>query len=254
MSNQEWAVVTGASGGLGKGFAERLARDGLNVVLASRGTAVMEATAAELRAGYGVAVDVVGCDLSTVEGRDTLVAATAERQVGVLINNAGFGTVGPFVDADPARIAEEISLNCAAVALLARAYAPAMVSRGRGAIVNVASTAAFQPLPSMAVYAATKAFVLSLSQALWDELRPAGVSVLGLCPGATDTAFFSAAGDDAILTRRRTIEQVIDTCFDALKKGKPYVIDGALNAAMAITAKVSPVRVAIPVSKRVLHT
>ncbi len=214
----------------------------------------MATTADELRSRYGVEVAVVGCDLATASGRDDLLAATADLSVGMLVNNAGFGTVGDFVSADPARMAEEISLNCAAVALLARAYAPAMVERRRGAIVNVASTAAFQPLPSMAVYAATKAFVLSLSQAMWDELRPYGVAVLGLCPGATETAFFSAAGDDAILSRRRKPEQVIDTCFDALRKGKPSVIDGALNAALAMTAKVSPVRVALPVSKQVLHT
>ncbi len=252
MSNREWAVVTGASGGLGVGFATRLARDGLNVVLAARSIAPMEETASTLRSRFRVEVDVVGCDLSTADGRSTLISATHDREVGMLVNNAGFGTVGDFVAADPARMEEEIALNCAAVALLARAYAPAMVERRRGAIINVASTAAFQPLPSMAVYAATKAFVLSLSQALWDELRPYGVAVLGLCPGATETGFFAAAGDDSILSRRRTTDQVIDTCFDALRKGKPYVIDGPLNAAMAMTAKVSPVRVAIPVSKKVM--
>ena len=254
MSDREWAVVTGASGGLGKAFAARLAHDGLNVVLAARNTAAMQRTAAVLASLHAVEVEVVGCDLTTAEGRTTLVAATADREVGMLVNNAGFGTVGDFVTADPDRMAEEIALNCGAVALLARAYAPAMGARGRGAIVNVASTAAFQPLPSMAVYAATKAFVLSLSQALWHELRPSGVSVLGLCPGATDTHFFHAAGDNGVLTRRRTPEQVVDTCFDALRKGKPSVIDGALNAALAMTAKVAPVTIALPVSKRVLHT
>ncbi len=254
MSGREWAVITGASGGLGKAFAERMARDGLDLVLAARSGSVMEATADGLRRSYGAEVVVVPCDLATTEGRAALVDATAGLDVGVLVNNAGFGTVGEFAVADPERMTEEISLNCLAVAMLARAYAPAMVERGRGAIINVASTAAFQPLPSMAVYAATKAFVLSLSQALWDELRPHGVSVLGLCPGATETAFFAAAGDDGLLTRRRTPEQVIDTCFDALRQGKPSVIDGPLNAVMAMTAKVAPVRVAMPVSKRVLHT
>ena len=238
MSDREWAVVTGASGGLGKAFAARLAHDGLNVVLAARNTAAMQRTAAVLASLHAVEVEVVGCDLTTAEGRTTLVAATADREVGMLVNNAGFGTVGDFVTADPDRMAEEIALNCGAVALLAR----------------VPSTAAFQPLPSMAVYAATKAFVLSLSQALWHELRPSGVSVLGLCPGATDTHFFHAAGDNGVLTRRRTPEQVVDTCFDALRKGKPSVIDGALNAALAMTAKVAPVTIALPVSKRVLHT
>lgn len=254
MSEREWAVVTGASGGIGAAFVERLAKDGLNVVLAARSTAAMERLAVGIRSRHGVQAEVVGCDLATTAGRSALLAATAEREVGVLINNAGFGTVGDFVTTDPERMAREISLNCAAVALLSRAYAPAMAERRRGAIVNVSSTTAYQPIPSMAVYAATKAFVLSMTQAMWHELRPYGVAVLALCPGATETEFFAAAGDDGVLSIRRQPEHVVDTCFEALRKGKPAVIDGPMYRALAMAAKVAPARVAIPVAKRMLRT
>ena len=128
-----------------------------------------------------------------------------------------------------------------------------MIRRGRGAIINVASTAAFQPLPTMGVYAATKSYVLSLSQALWDELRPYGVTVLALCPGATETNFFVNAGDESILTHRRSVDQVSDTCFEALAKGQPYVIDGLGNAALAQVARLAPARIGLPISRRVLR-
>ncbi len=254
MTGREWAVVTGASGGLGEAFCERLARDGLHVVLAARSTGPMEQTAERLRTRYGVEALVVGCDLGTGEGRRTLLDATADLEVGVLVNNAGFGIVGDFAGTDPGRLEQMVTLNCVAVAALARAYAPAMVARRRGAIVNVASTAAFQPLPGMAAYAASKSFVLSLSQAMWDELRPHGVAVLGLCPGATATGFFEVAGDDAVLSRRRTPDQVVDTCFVALRQGRPSVVDGALNKGLAASARLAPVRVALAAAKRVLRT
>ena len=249
----DWAVVTGASSGIGRGFAERLAGDGLSLVLVARSVDTLRDIADDLRSRHHVPVEVLACDLTDAASRDRLLDRLAERQVEVLVNNAGFATVGDFVDADPARITAEINLNVVALTLLARAFAPGMIRRGRGAIINVASTAAFQPLPTMGVYAATKSYVLSLSQALWDELRPYGVTVLALCPGATETNFFVNAGDESILTHRRSVDQVIDTCFEALAKGQPYVIDGLGNAALAQVARLAPARIGLPISRRVLR-
>ena len=249
----DWAVVTGASSGIGRGFAERLAGDGLSLVLVARSVDTLRDIADDLRSRHHVPVEVLACDLTDAAARDQLLDSLAVRQVEVLVNNAGFATGGDFVDADPARITAEINLNVVALTLLARAFAPGMIRRGRGAIINVASTAAFQPLPTMGVYAATKSYVLSLSQALWDELRPYGVTVLALCPGATETNFFVNAGDESILTHRRSVDQVIDTCFEALAKGQPYVIDGLGNAALAQVARLAPARIGLPISRRVLR-
>ena len=249
----DWAVVTGASSGIGRGFAGRRPGDGLGLVLVARSVDTLHDIADDLRSRHHVPVEVLACDLTDAAARDQLLDSLAERQVEVLVNNAGFATVGDFVDADPARITAEINLNVVALTLLARAFAPGMIRRGRGAIINVASTAAFQPLPTMGVYAATKSYVLSLSQALWDELRPYGVTVLALCPGATETNFFVNAGDESILTHRRSVDQVIDTCFEALAKGQPYVIDGLGNAALAQVARLAPARIGLPISRRVLR-
>ncbi len=245
----EWAVVTGASGGIGRGFAERLARDGMNVLLVARSARQLEELADELRTSHGVQVEVDVCDLADAADRGRLVASLADRPVGILVNNAGFNTVGDFVDADPARMADEITLNCLAVTELARAVAPGMKQRGRGAIVNLASTASFQPLPTMAVYAATKAYVRSWSEALWHELRPYGVTVQALCPGSTATRFWIEAGDDHVLTRRRTVEQVVDTSIRALKTGEPVVVDGLSNAVLARLAAFTPLRLKLPLAR-----
>lgn len=245
-----WAVVTGASGGLGRGFATKLAADGMPLVLVARSAGALHDLAEELRDRYGVEVEVLVADLADPAGRDGVVADLAARDVELLVNNAGFGTVGAFADADPARMAEEIGLNCVALSLLARTVVSGMVARGSGAIVNVASTGAFQPIPGMGVYAATKAYVLNLSLAMWDELRPSGVSVIALCPGPTATNFFAAAGNDALFTSRRTVAQVVQTCFDALAKGSPVAIDGALNTVMARSAKLAPTRIALTLARK----
>ncbi len=249
MTTTGWAVVTGASSGLGRGFATKLASDGMPVVIVARSAGVLHDLADELRETYGVEAEVIVADLSDATAREALVADLADRDVEILVNNAGFGTLGDFVTADPDRMTEEITLNCLALTQLSRAVAPGMVARGGGAIVNVASTASFQPIPGFGVYAATKAYVLRLSLAMWHELRPSGVSVLALCPGPTDTNFFAAAGNDSTMTKRRSVSQVVQTCFDALAKGSPVAVDGAMNAVMARAAAVSPVRLALLLAK-----
>lgn len=244
-----WAMVTGASSGLGRAFATKLAADGMSLVLVARSSGLLHDLSDELRETYGVETHVIVADLADADSRAAVVAELETRDIEVLINNAGFATSGDFADENPARIAELISLNCLALTMLSRAAVPGMIARGRGAIVNVASTAAFQPIPTMGTYAASKAFVLRLSMAMWHELRPSGVTVLALCPGATETNFWKVAGNPDGFRRRRTIEHVVATCFDALAKGSPVAIDGRLNAVLARSAAFVPERITLAVAR-----
>ena len=179
-----WAVVTGASSGLGRGLAARLADRGMSLVLTGRNEARLDEVAHQIRrAAPGVKVETVAADLSTRSGVSALLDHVGDRPIEVLVNNAGFGSYGPFAEADPDREADEVAVDVSAVVALARAFLPGMLARGSGGILNVASTIAFQPAPYQAVYGASKAFVLSFSQALWAEARAAGVAVTALCPG-----------------------------------------------------------------------
>ncbi|MGO4958017.1 SDR family NAD(P)-dependent oxidoreductase [Luteococcus sp. Sow4_B9] len=249
------ALVTGASGGLGQAFCEHLAERGHDVVLVSRRVEELERIAAQLRERYAVDALVLQADLSEESVRNDLAADLERRgvQVDVLVNNAGFGTIGDLATADVDRLNDEISLNCGAVAHLSRLFLPGMLERGKGSIINVASTAAFQPIPTMAVYAATKAFVLSFTHALWQETRDTPVRVTAICPGPTDTAFFDTAGDDKVLSRRRTPAQVVASTFKALDRRAPSVTDGLFNALQGQLAKVAPVQVAVPMARRAVR-
>ncbi len=246
-----WALVSGASGGLGKAFAQRLAEDGNDLVLVARDESAMRQLAEELEGEHHRRVVVIPTDLSSQHEREQLLSELDHLQIApeVLINNAGFGSLGDVVSLDADRLNDEIAVNCQAVVHLTRSLLPAMLDAHRGTVVNVASMAAFQPIPTMAIYAATKAFVLRFSQALWHELRGTGVSVLALCPGPTETPFFANAGNHNVLTRRRTPEQVVDSCFEALAAGRHTVADGRLNAVQAIAAKLAPIRLALPLAK-----
>jgi short-subunit dehydrogenase len=189
-----------------------------------------------------VRVESIVADL---EDRAALERAGDEAQallgrVDLLINNAGFGAHGPFETIDPQRNLGQVRLNVEALVALTNRFAPAMLERGTGGIINVASTAAFQPVPYMAVYGATKAFVLSFSEALAEEFRGRGVRVLALCPGATRTNFFSVAGEGAQVGRFRTSAQVVQTALRAYDRGAAYVIDGAANRVMAFSPRLAP--------------
>ncbi len=247
------ALITGASTGIGAVFARELAAKGANVILVARSQDKLEALAGELRAKCGGDIHVMPSDLSQPGAIETLVAKTvsAGLTVDVLINNAGFGTHGDVSAADPARLVEEVQLNCVAVVELTARLLPSMASRRSGVIINVASTAAFQPLAHMAVYGATKAFVLSFTEALWAEVKPSGVHVLALCPGATETPFFDVVGtDDASIGKRRTPEQVVQTAFAALDRGRASVVDGGFNALLARSTRLMPRRALIAVAER----
>jgi short-subunit dehydrogenase len=237
------ALITGASSGIGEAFARALAARGDDVVLVARSAGRLEALAADLSAKHGVRAHVLPADLADPGAVAALVAELSARglTVATLINNAGFGTHGEFASLDGARERDEVLVNVLAPVMLAHALLPAMIARKSGAIVNVGSTASFQPVPYMAVYGATKAFVLSFSEALAEEVRVHGVRVVALCPGQTDTAFFAGI-DDARVGRARTTEQVVDTALRALKRGRVVAVDGFANYVLANANRLAPRR------------
>lgn len=239
------ALITGASSGLGAEFARRLAARGSDLVLVARRGELLDQQAAELRARHGVTVTPIAMDLARpgvgAELRERLIARSIT--VSTLINNAGFATYNAFVDEDPARIAAEIQLDVATLVDLTRAFLPEMIEDGAGALVNVASTAAYQPLPGMAVYGASKAFVLSFTEAIAVETKRSGVSVLALSPGATRTEFFDVVGTEAAAVGGfQTPEQVVTTALKALDKRRTpaSVISGRANRISATLAAHAP--------------
>jgi short-subunit dehydrogenase len=240
------ALITGASSGIGSEVARALARRGHGVTLVARREDRLRALADELAAG-GVRTETVACDLSSIAGRDELASAISERglEVGVLVNNAGFGSAGRFIRLERERELRMVALNCEAVVDLSSRYAPAMAARGRGGILNVASTAAFQPLPGQSTYAASKAFVLSFSEALHQELAGAGVSVSVLCPGPVRTEFADVAGMEGIESATPGFlwaapDTVAEAGVRGLESGERVVIPGAVNAVGAVLGRHSP--------------
>jgi hypothetical protein len=238
------ALVTGASSGIGEQFALQLAARGMNLALAARSEDRMRALAARLRSQHpGIEVDVIAADLAVPEGAAALAdrLATDGTRVDLLVNNAGFGSHNLFVDEDPDNLARQIQLNCSSLVTLTSRLLPAMLERGRGGVLNVASTAGFQPIPTMAVYAATKAFVLSFTESLWAETRKTGVRVVALCPGPTETAFFDVTGKDFMTSGRQSAEEVAATGVKAFFEGRgPTVIPGTLNRLMAAGTGLAP--------------
>jgi short-subunit dehydrogenase len=207
--------------------------------------------------GPGVKVETVAGDLSTRPGVSALLDHVGDRPIEVLVNNAGFGSYGPFAEADPDREAEEVAVDVGAVIALARAFLPGMLARGSGGILNVVSTIAFQPAPYQAMYGASKAFVLSFSQALWAESRAAGVTVTALCPGPTRTGFVDALGADvghtAIYSRLGVPEPVIEAGLRALDKGRAVVVPGLRNKVLAASGRFMPREWLTRVSARLLR-
>lgn len=224
-------LITGASAGLGVHFARQLSATGARLVLVARRKDRIEALAAELGNARAVALD-----LSEPQAADRLLADVAAHgeHVDCLVNNAGFGLRGRVAEQEAARLRQMIDLNCGLLTELARGVLPGMIARGRGGILNVASTAAFQPGPGMAVYFATKAFVLSFTEALHEEVRETGVHVSALCPGPTSTEFGGLAGFEPKLqqTFEKLSEQpgpVVAAGLAGLSANKAIVIPGAMN-------------------------
>jgi len=240
-----WAVVTGASSGLGRGLAARLADRGMSLVLTGRNEARLNEVADQIRhAAPRVEVETVATDLSTTSGLSALIDHVGDRPIEVLVSNAGFGSYGPFAEADADREADEIAVDVSAVVTLARTFLPGMLARGSGGILNVASAIAFQPAPYQAVYGASKAFVLSFSEALWAEARAAGVAVTALCPGPTRTGFVGALGAEvghtAIYSRLAEPEPVIEAGLRGFDKGRAVVIPGLRTKLIASSSRFMP--------------
>ena len=189
------SLVTGASSGLGAEFARQLAARGSDLVLVARSAGRLAALADDLRDRHRVTVTTVPADLSLADEVSRVAAHAAATEVGVLVNNAGFGTYGTFAGLDPGHEHAEVMVNAVAAVDLAHAVLPGMLARRSGAIITVASSIAFQPSPWQAVYGATKAFALAFSEALWAETRGSGVRILALCPGPVATGFFASLGD-----------------------------------------------------------
>ena len=237
------ALITGASAGLGVDFARQLSARGYRLVLAARRKDRLEALAKELGNARAVAID-----LSKANAAAKLMAdleANGET-VDLLVNNAGFGLIGKFAELDAAREREMIDLNVGALTDLCRAVAPAMIKRKSGAILNVASTAAFQPGPKMAVYFATKAFVLHLSEALHEELKPHGIKVTCLCPGPTRTEFGDVAGfgGSGLFERvAMTSPGVVEAGLKALDRNRAVIVPGVMNKIGAASTRFAPRKV-----------
>jgi short-subunit dehydrogenase len=229
------ALITGASYGIGAVFAHQLAQKSMNLVLVARSQDKLEQLATELQQNYGVQVTVMAQDL-TVAHAGQLVYDSVNQQgitVDLLVNNAGFGDYGTFSERDLARQLEMIQLNTMVLVELTHLFLRPMLTRTTGAIINVASIAGFQPLPYLSVYAATKAFVLSFSEALWAENKDKGVEILALCPGPTESEFFQVAQFPLSLADKNgqldTAEIVVKDALIALEKKRSNVVAGQLS-------------------------
>lgn len=247
MTHYKTALITGASSGLGEVFADKLAAEGSDLILVARSTDKLRQLATRITRDHGADVEVITADLGLVSPGAALAAEVTRRgfQVDLLVNNAGFGTVGSFIKQDAAREYNEIALNCAAVVDLTHAFLPAMVERGFGGIINVASAAAFQPLPYMSVYAATKAFVLSFSHGIRGEYHKKGIHITALCPGPVDTPFFEATGSEGLRgtiprSMMMTSDRVVSDCLKSFHAGKAVSLPGTTTKLMAVAGHLTP--------------
>jgi short-subunit dehydrogenase len=245
------AVITGASSGIGLGYAHEFAKRGANLVLVARSREVLEGVAADIKAAQDVQVTTVPLDLSTLESGQRLIDILEKQglTVDVLVNNAGFGTLTRVAKEDRTRVQQEIVLNVATLVDLTAGLLPGMLQRDFGIVINIGSTASFQPVPGMAVYAATKAFVRSFTEALWGELQGTNVKALAVNPGATKTEFFNVAGGkpEGPLA---PVSDVVDATFKALdsKSSSPSIIVGAQNNLMAKLSRFAPRKAVIKIA------
>lgn len=228
------ALITGASKGIGKCFAEKLAAKNTNLIIVARSEDKLNALAQQLQQQYNIQVEVIVKDLSQTSAPQEVFDAVEAKglNVDILINNAGFGDYGEFVQTDCDRQIQMIQLNNIAVVALTHKFLPQMRERGSGSIINVSSIAAYQPLPYLSIYAATKAFVRSFSEALWAENRQYGVRVLVVSPGPTETDFFEEANFPPALAGNAksmsTPEEVVDEAMKALENGNAAVVVGGI--------------------------
>jgi len=245
-----WALVTGASSGLGAEFARQLAHQGTNLVLTSRNEVKLRRVAEDLARVNGVSTHAIAADLGVPGGARQLLDRLEALDLPILhvINNAGFGSAGPFANSDPEREERMVRVNVESVVSVARYFLPRLLTRGQGGLIQVASTSAFQPTPLMATYGATKAFVLSFSLSVAEELRGSGVRVTVLCPGPVPTGFQEAAGIHASsLLRFAKLEpnDVVETALEGYRRGKTIVVPGAVNSVQTAAVRVLPRQVVV---------
>lgn len=241
----ETALVTGASSGIGLELAQMFAADGSDLILVARSEARLEALAAELRDGYGVEVTAMAADLSDPAAPDTLARRINEAglTVDVVVNNAGFGLNGAVAELDEAEQAAMVQVNVMALTRLTRMFLPGMIARGRGGVLNVGSTAGFQSGPYMTVYYATKAYVMSFTEGLGEELSGTGVTATLLAPGPTETGFQRAAAmDDALLFKMGTASAhaVARAGYEGFRSGRLFVVPGLRNKMGALSVRAVP--------------
>lgn len=252
------ALVTGASSGIGAAIAAELASRGYSLALVARREERLRSLATELASEHGVEAAVIACDLADPAERDRLTdeLRAGGRAVELLVNNAGFGHQADFAPSPRERMVEMVGLNVEAVVDLTSRFLGPMVEKGRGGVINIASTAAFQPLPGSAVYAASKAFVLSFSEAIRTELRGSGVTVTAVCPGPVKTEFTEVAGVGGVEERTpgavwMTAEEIARHAVDGAERDRRVVVPGTLNRATAIAGQHSPRAVALPLISRI---
>ena len=252
----KWALVTGASAGIGVALAEQLVAAGANVVLTARRADRLEALSVKLRSEYGVETRTIAADLADVASPQQLFSATEESglAIDILINNAGFGYNGEYVKGDASWQRQMVDLNCAAVVHLTRLFLPKMIERRRGYVMIVASTAAYQPVPYLATYAATKVFDRFLAEALAHEVAEYGVKVSALCPGPTESEFNEVAGLREMAGRgRQSAEEVARLGLEGLVGGKPWVIPYAAGKVMVFMQRFLPRRLVSGMAAKMLR-
>lgn len=249
-------LITGASGGIGLKLAHRFAKDGYDAILVARSKEKLDQLAQELKDHYNTQAEVIIADLGASNAVDSVLGELAEKNitVDVLVNNAGFGLYGEFYNTKWEEEKEMMMVNMMALTELTKRLMPAMIARKSGKILNVASTAAFQPGPLMAVYYATKAYVLSFSEALENELKGTGVSISVLCPGPTDTGFQQRASmeDSKLLDSGvMSVDRVADIAYKDFQAGKTVIIPGSQNKLLAFMIRFMPRKIVTKTVRKV---
>jgi short-subunit dehydrogenase len=254
----KWALITGASAGIGKALAVELAAGGTNLVLTARRKERLEELAQELVATHKIRTEVFPADLAEAGAPEYIFAFTRDKGIGIelLINNAGFGAYGEFTTVETRRLLDMVQVNCSAVVHLTQLYLPEMMTRRSGDVLIVASTASFQAVPYISTYAATKAFDLLLSEGLAEEMKPYGIRVCALCPGSTESEFNEVAGQTHLAPPRKnreTAEKVARTGLQALAAGKSYVISGTANYLGAQSQRMVPRRMVTRIAAKMFR-
>lgn len=240
----KWALVTGASAGIGAEFASQLAAGGTNLILTARRSERLEALATQLETKHKIQTETVVADLAQPAAPEQIYSFTKQKGIVIdlLINNAGFGQYGALPEVETQRLLDMVQVNCSAVVHLTRLYLPDMITKRRGAVLILASTASFQAVPYISTYAATKAFDLLFAEGLAEEMKPHGIRVCALCPGSTESEFHAVAGQEQFTAKypQETAEKVVRTGLQALAEGKSYVISGLGNYLGAHSQRIVP--------------